>query len=145
MLDEQERRLLLLLPGPILAADHRGAILYANQPACKVLGYKDPKELVGRSIISLMPPRFVQRHIQGFERYLQTGQSGLLGKRIRASALTRTGEERPIELHVRMFRRPDGSDLIIGAFSPADAKEHYVEFSVSRLEEELVDRDYSPA
>lgn len=121
-----------------------GSILYASKAFCALMDYT-PEELVGEPLTHLIPERFVKRHQKGFDNYLKTGESRLLGKRIRAYALTRDREEVAIELCIRMFRRPDGSDLIIGAMRLADSQEDYVDFSISQMEQELVERHYQPA
>lgn len=102
----------------------------------------DPEDLVGAPLTRIIPDRFIERHQKGFKNYLETGQSRLLGKRIRVYALTGTQEEVPIELCIRMFRRPDNSDLIIGAMKLADSEEDYVDFSIRTVEDELVERQY---
>lgn len=145
MLSTDEKRLLRSLPGPLIAAEKQGTILWVNKPSCILLDYDEPEELIGRPLTTIMPERLVARHQEGFRRYLETGRSRLLGHRIRVIALTRTGDEQAIELCIRMFRREDGTDLIIAAMGIADSAENHIEFSVTRLEDELSRRHYEPA
>lgn len=143
VLSAEERRLLELLPGPLVTAGAGGTILYANLSACTMLGYDHPQELTGKTLQRLMPERFRDKHQTGFSRYRRTGRSHLLGKRVRVVALTKNGDEVAIELCIRMFRRSDGTDLIIGAFALADSSEDYIDLSVSAMEDHLEQRAYT--
>ncbi len=142
MISGDERQLLELMPGPLVAVGAGGSILYANQSACVLLDYMDPSELIGQRLSILIPERIIPQYKDGFSRYRRTGHSRLLGKRIRVSALTKTGDEVALELCVRMFRRPDGTDLIIGALALADSSEDYIDLSVSTMESNLEERAY---
>jgi len=142
MLSAEEAELLHVLPGPLIAAGAEGKILFMNPAAADLLGYEDPRALVGRPLTDLMPARMVEQHRKGFQRYLRTGQSKLLGRRVRVPARTKTGEEKPIDLRIRMFRRPDGTDLIVAAMGMADPKESVIDLAVARLEKTLVERAY---
>lgn len=142
MLSVDERRLLDQMPGPLIASGAGGMVLYANRPACALLHYEALDALVGRPLQSLMPKRMRDKHQQGFSRYRRTGRSHLLGKRIRVIALTKDETEIGIELCIRMYRRHDGTDLIIGAFTLADSGEDYIDMCISRIEDDLEDRAY---
>ncbi len=94
-------------------------------------------------LVDLMPKRFRSKHQAGFSEYRRTGRSRLLGKRVRVVALTKNGDEVAIELCIRMFRRRDGTDLILGAFALADSDEDYIDLSVSLMEDDLEHRAYT--
>lgn len=137
-----ELELLKALPGPAVAAGRDGFILFANQAACELFEYDRPENLIGCPITLLMPERYIDQHDQGFDRYRRTGATRLVGRRIHASAATLTGKEEPIELAIHLFRRDDGSDLIVGLMEPTGSSKGYIDFCVDRIENKLPERDY---
>ncbi len=141
MVSAEEEELLTALPGAILAADSRGRIVYANATSAELLGWEDPEHLVGRRITSMMPERMIALHEAGFQRYLREGRSRLLGKRVRVPVLRSDRLEEEMDVRIRMFRRPDGTDLIIAAFE-APAAAGQMDLTVVRLEQLLAERDY---
>ncbi len=134
--------MLEFLPGPLIASNSDQKILYANKEACELLGYDEPDELVGEPLTIIVPERFRPQHNAGFGRYRRTGQSRLLGKQIRVDALKNDGEEVGIELCIRMFRRPDGTDFIVGMLAPKGTHKDVVDLSVSTLTSKLEKRAY---
>jgi PAS domain S-box-containing protein len=82
----------------IIAADERGTIRYANAAAAKLFG-REREELLGAPLTSLMPESLRERHLRGFARYLETGESELVGRAtLELQALTANGIEIPVEL-----------------------------------------------
>ena len=91
----------------IITIDHRGRILEFN-PAAEAIFKHRRKDVLGRELATLIVPQGLRDgHRQGLERYLATGESAILDKRIEITALRATGEEFPVELAV--IRDP-GSD-----------------------------------
>lgn len=107
-----------------------------------MLGYDEPEELVGEHLTILVPERFRPQHEAGFGRYRRTGQSRLLGKQIRVDALKKNGDEVGIELSIRMFRRPDGTDFIVGMLAPGGTHKDVVDLSAAKLTSKLEKRAY---
>ena len=114
MLPPDEASLLDAVAEPVLASDASGRIAHANPAASQMFGWP-PGALIGLPLTVLMPERMRDRHRAGIGRYLQTHESRLFGQPVRVPALRHDGREFEIELRLRLFRRPDGSDLIIAA------------------------------
>ncbi|MGZ5121682.1 MAG: PAS domain S-box protein [Burkholderiales bacterium] len=71
-----------------------------NAAAERTFGYAR-EEVLGQPMPELIiPPEHRQRHYQGLARYLSTGRSRLLGKRIEIEALRRDGSCFPVELAI---------------------------------------------
>lgn len=84
----------------IITIDVNGCICEFNQPASAIFGYA-PYEAMGKSIADLIvPEKYREAHKQGLQRYLNTGEGPVLGKRFEITALRRSGEEFPIELSI---------------------------------------------
>jgi len=98
----------------VVAADSTGQILYANAAAEKLLGWP-VEELVGRPLLTIIPPRLRAIHQAGFQRYLTTHISRLIGQPVRVPALRRDGTEADVELSLTAFRLEDGKDLFLAA------------------------------
>lgn len=82
----------------IMAAD--GRVVEWNPAAEALFGY-GRDEALGRSLADLIvPPRLREAHRRAIERYLSTGTSRLLGRRVQVSALRRDGLEVPVELSI---------------------------------------------
>lgn len=88
-----------------LEIDTLSNIWYANRAAAEMFGYLHRKELLGRNITELMPIQFREKHLLGIERYLQTGESNIIGKRepLRLQAQRANGQEFPIELTLARY------------------------------------------
>ncbi|NUQ33459.1 MAG: PAS domain S-box protein [Planctomycetaceae bacterium] len=91
----------------IIVIDGTGIITSINAAALKVFGY-DEQALIGRNVTALMPPDLAARHIEGFSRYLRTGESRVIGQTVRVEGLTRNGARFPIELSISRFDAPGG-------------------------------------
>jgi len=100
----------------IVAADDKGRIVFANLAAAEAMG----RSLgVGSMLSDLMPERLREKHHSGFRRYVETGESRLEGRTVRVPALAASGDEREVDLTIRVFRRPDGSKLAVASVQAA--------------------------
>jgi hypothetical protein len=84
----------------IITMDDKGRITEFNAAAEVTFGYKR-EEVVGRSLAdAIVPPRLRMAHARGMQRFLKSGQSKLLGRRIEMPALHASGREIPVELTI---------------------------------------------
>ena len=98
---EQSRRQRAILDAAldaIVMADSAGAIVDVN-PAFEAMFCIARADAVGRSMTELIvPPAYRERHDAAWARYLATGETHVLGRRVELSAVDRTLREFPIEL-----------------------------------------------
>ncbi|QEL26701.1 PAS domain S-box protein [Bosea sp. F3-2] len=87
------------LDGIVVIGDE-GTVVDYNPAAEAIFGY--PKaEVIGRSISDLIiPPEFRAAHAEGMKRYLTTGESRILGRRLQLEALRADSRRIPIELAI---------------------------------------------
>jgi len=78
----------------VVAADEANRIVAISPPLATLLGW-DPAVLVGRRVVTLIPPSLREAHVAGFSRHLSSGEAHILGV--------------PLELPVL---RADGSELV---------------------------------
>ncbi len=84
----------------IITIDHEGRITDWNLAAEQM--FHIPRSQVMGSLMGevIVPPALRDAHRQGMARYLDTGNSTLLGRRVELSALRADGSEFPIELTI---------------------------------------------
>ena len=98
----------------IVTIDHRGAIVEFNTAAETIFG-RTRDEVRGRPIAdTIIPPRFRDAHYRGLQRYLETGEAHVLGRRIEVAALRADGGEFPVELTI--VRVPHSDPPLFTAF-----------------------------
>lgn len=84
----------------IVTSNEAGEIIEWNPAAEKIFGYTRG-EVVGRQMSDLIiPPAWREQHRKGMERYLTTGETRVLGRRIEITAMRKGGEEFPVELGI---------------------------------------------
>ena len=112
MLRPAEERALQKGTGALLALGDDGRIGYASAGAQALLGWDDG--LVGQPLSVIVPQRLHALFRSGFGHFVTTGGRDRPGSaRIhRHPAKRRDGSEWPVQIHVRGFRRPDGSLFI---------------------------------
>jgi two-component system, cell cycle sensor histidine kinase and response regulator CckA len=84
----------------VITIDHEGKILDFNPAAEHTFGYQS-EDVVGKHMAEMIiPPQLRSHHEAGLARYLETGCSSMLGKRIEISGMRADGAEIPVELTV---------------------------------------------
>jgi PAS domain S-box-containing protein len=107
-------------PTGLIAADTASHIVAVSPAAAELLGYDDPRELVGRRILSIVPDRFRQAHVAGFTMYLLVGRKPLLDQTVQVPALRRDGSEVIVELTVRSPVAGDGQSVLLADIRPVE-------------------------
>jgi len=88
----------------IITMDARGVVREFNPASVRVFGYTR-HQAVGRELAELIiPPALRERHRQGLQRYLETGEGPVLGRRIEIAAVRADQTEILVELAITAFR-----------------------------------------
>jgi PAS domain S-box-containing protein len=112
----------------IVAMDHQGRITEFNPSAELTFGHRR-EDVLGRLLAEVViPPSLRERHYNGFARYLATGESKVLGRRLEMTALRADGREFPVELTITRIPQ-DG---------PAAFTGHIRDITERRLSEEAL-------
>ncbi|MBI5523896.1 MAG: PAS domain-containing sensor histidine kinase [Desulfarculus sp.] len=90
----------------IITTDAQGTVLTWNQGAEVMFGFGP--EMVGRSVLAIIPERYRQAHEEGVRRYLATGQRRLIGQVAELAGLRKDGGEFPIELSLSVWQTAQG-------------------------------------
>jgi PAS domain S-box-containing protein len=84
----------------IVTIDHEGCITEFNLAAERTFGHRRG-DVMGRQLADvIIPPSLREKHMQGFARYLATGETRVLGRRVEVTALRADGSEFPVELAI---------------------------------------------
>jgi len=119
----------------IVTADHKGRILEFNQAAEKTFGY-DRAEVIGKLLTETIIPESVrERHRQGLRRFVETGESDVLGRRMEMIGRRADGSEFPIEMAVSRIA-PKGSPIFTGFIRDITERKRGEE-EVARLRRQL--------
>jgi diguanylate cyclase (GGDEF)-like protein/PAS domain S-box-containing protein len=84
----------------VITTDHHGRIMEFNPAAERTFGYA-LGEVHGKDVAAvILPPRLRSRYRTAIARYLTTGESRMLDRRVEMTAMRRDGSEFPVELCV---------------------------------------------
>ena len=87
-------------PDCVVAIDHEGRITEFNPTAEQTFGHRR-SDVLGKHLAEvIIPPSLREKHRTGFVRYLATGDSQVLGRRLEMTALCAGGGEIPVELTI---------------------------------------------
>jgi PAS domain S-box-containing protein len=89
--------------------DESGCVLNWNSQAEHIFGWLR-SEAIGKNLSELIIPEFHQAaHSSGLQRFLRSGESAILGRRLEIEARRRNGKEIKVELSITALRRRDGT------------------------------------
>lgn len=114
----------------MVAADEDGRITLWNPAAEKLFGYAK-QEAVGMNIDVLVPEELRERHRQGMERFLSTGQGTIIGHVVEVEGLRKDGSLVPVEISLSA-EKVDGRWVFMAILRDCAARR--------KLEEELKTR-----
>ena len=98
----------------IVAIDHHGRITDFNPAAERIFGYQ-AEDVRSRPLAeTIIPPGLRGQHQTAFDRYLQTEQPTILGRRLELTGLHADGHEFPVEITV--YRVPIDGPPVFSAF-----------------------------
>jgi PAS domain S-box-containing protein len=84
----------------VISMNHEGRIVEFNPAAERTFGYSQ-KEVVGQPLVALLiPPSLRKAHRDGLARYLETGESTILGRRLELTGMRSDGAEFPVEIAI---------------------------------------------
>jgi diguanylate cyclase (GGDEF)-like protein/PAS domain S-box-containing protein len=92
----------------VVSMDEQGRILGWNPQAETLFGWT-AREAVGRTLAeTIIPPAIRAAHARGLARYLATGETHILNRRIEVTAVHRDGHEFPVELAITALTEGGG-------------------------------------
>lgn len=101
------RQLLLAIGDGVVVADAGGKIVFWNPGAERIFGFTEADAL-GNSLDIIIPERQRQRHWDGYDKTMHTGQTRYGNDLLRVPALHKEGHPLSIAFTVAMLYTPDG-------------------------------------
>lgn len=95
------------VPYALVVAGEDGRIVVFNREAELLFGYHRA-EVIGRRLERLMPERFRKRHREHRATYAEEPHARPLGVDLDLVAMTKAGEEIPVEIAISPIQTPDG-------------------------------------
>ncbi len=77
---------------PVVAADDTNRIVAVSRPLAELVGWQ-VEDLLGRRVVTLIPPQLREAHVAGFSRYLSTGEARVLGRALDLPVLHADGRQ----------------------------------------------------
>jgi PAS domain S-box-containing protein len=91
----------------VISIDSRARVTHVNSAFERTFGYR-AGEVIGQDLAEkIVPPSLREAHRRGLARYLETGQSSILDRRIELTAMRADGAEFPVELAVTRTGLPE--------------------------------------
>lgn len=91
----------------IVAADPEGRIVFWNPAAERIFGFAR-SEALGQSLDLIIPERFRDRHRQGYEKVMRSGETRYGSEVLRVPALRKDGRPLSIAFTVALLKAADG-------------------------------------
>ena len=101
------RKLVEAIGDAVIAADPQGAITLWNPAAERMFGHTET-EALGQSLDLIIPQRQQQRHWDGYNKTMETGQTRYGNDVLRVPAVHKDGNTLSIAFTVAMLHSPDG-------------------------------------
>jgi PAS domain S-box-containing protein len=98
----------------IVVADTAGTIVYWNAAATRIFGFTE-EEALGVSLDLIIPQRQQQRHWDGYNKTMATGETRYGSDVLRVPALHKEGRPLSIAFTVALLHGPDGQVSAIAA------------------------------
>jgi PAS domain S-box-containing protein len=90
----------------VVTIDHECRIIEWNPAAERTFGHPRAEVLGHQLAETIIPPQYRDAHYSGFSRYLETGESRILGRRIEVEAMRSDGSTFPCELAITRVPLP---------------------------------------
>ncbi|MBF0348303.1 MAG: PAS domain S-box protein [Magnetococcales bacterium] len=97
-----------------ISIDTMGTIMEFNKAAEATFGYSR-REIIGAKIVeTIIPENFRDQHMKGLKRFIATGRSKILNRRLELTALHKDGRQLDTEVAITLV--PMGKDTFFTAF-----------------------------
>src|SRR6266480_4595229 len=131
--EEKFRLVLDAAPNAMIMVDSAGVINFANAPAATVFGYS-LSELIGRSIETLIPERFRDRHADYRKGFLSEPTSRAMGAGRDLFGCRKDGSEFPVEVGLNPIHTTEGLFVLASVIDITERKQAELEHQRQNIE-----------
>ena len=115
------KQLLMAIGDGVVVADADGKIVFWNPGAERIFGFSE-SDAIGQTLDLIVPERQRERHWQGFDKTMHTGQTRYGNELLRVPALHKEGHPLSIAFTVAMLHAADGKVSAIVAIVRDETK-----------------------
>ena len=137
--EAQFRAILDTARDAIVTIDERGIVQSWNPAAERMFGY-DAAEVIGRNVKLLMPSPYCDEHDGYLTRYLQTGETHIIGNTREVAAQRKNGTVFPVDLNVGAMDHRNLFTAMIRDITERKHLEHEV-VEIATLEQQRIGQD----
>ena len=101
-----------------LAADDNNRLIAVSASAAEMFGWEEA-DLIGRRVVTLVPPRYREAHVAGFTRHLTTGEAHALGIPVDLPVLHAQGREIVCTFLIEQHTTAQGRNVYVSWLTPA--------------------------
>src|SRR6266513_2679923 len=131
--EEKFRLVLDAAPNAMIMVDSAGVITFANASATTVFGYS-LSELIGRSIETLIPERFRDRHVGDRKGFLSEPSSRAMGAGRDLFGRRKDGSEFPVEVGLNPIHTTEGLSVLASVIDITARKQAELEHELQNME-----------
>jgi PAS domain S-box-containing protein len=106
-------------PHLAIAADDSNRLIALSPAAAEFLGW-EPDDLLGRRVVTIVPPQLREAHVAGFTRHLTTGQAHALGVEVDLPVLRRDGREKLCRFLIDQVAADGGRSVYVAWLRPLE-------------------------
>ncbi len=132
--EKQFRALVESAPDATIITDKDGVIRMVNKQSENLFGYTR-EEMVGQKVEALMPDRFRVDHLASRKRFMETPKIRPMGIGLELTALTKGGQEIPIEISLSPIETEQGAVIYCAIRDITDRKK--AEEAIRKSEQRL--------
>ena len=136
---EAAEHLVDALNDAVIVADVSGTIRTWNRGATRLFGW-DRSDAVGQSLDLIIPERFRERHWEGYEQVMETGQTSYGSRLLEVPAQHRDGRTISVAFTVSLLPGDDGPAGIIAVLRDDTARRQ----ELRSLQQQLSDCEAAP-
>ena len=92
-----------LTPDALMLSNAKGDLIFWNAGAVRMFGYTE-EEALGQPLTMMMPPRYRDAQLKGFQRVCDMGVTKLIGSTVELHGLRKNGTEFPVELSLSSWQ-----------------------------------------
>ena len=104
-------------PGAVIAVDDRNRVIAVSPSVEQLVGWA-AHDLVGRRVVTLIPPRLREAHVAGFTRHQVTGDAHVLGVEVTLPVLHAAGHEVQCRFLIERGPASGGRSVYLATLTP---------------------------